>query len=171
MLDAGGISPFTDNLRKADESNPKGYYEHEAVKRLARDKKWLSQVNGKAVKVISHLLKYLPAKYNYKIIFILRDVSEVVLSQHKMLLRNGKHKSDIYPVGMQIAMKNQLLLANEWLKSNHNAAVLYLQHKDVLENPVDVSNKIQSFLGLTMNVEKMASIVDKSLHRERSNTP
>ena len=27
MLEAGGLSPVTDNIRTADEDNPKGYYE------------------------------------------------------------------------------------------------------------------------------------------------
>ena len=34
IAEAGGILPFTDGKRKADESNPKGYYEHEAVKTI-----------------------------------------------------------------------------------------------------------------------------------------
>jgi hypothetical protein len=81
MLDAGGIPIFTDNKRSADESNPKGYYEHEKVKTIRKDKKWLSDASGKAVKIISHLLYHLPGKYNYKIIFMLRELSEVVQEQ------------------------------------------------------------------------------------------
>ena len=34
MLDAGGIAPIIDNVRAADEDNPKGYYEFERVKAL-----------------------------------------------------------------------------------------------------------------------------------------
>ena len=32
MLEAGGMQILTDNLRTADENNPKGYYEYERVK-------------------------------------------------------------------------------------------------------------------------------------------
>ncbi len=108
MLDKGGIPIFSDNTRAADESNPKGYYEHEAVKRLARDKKWLPQATGKAVKIISHLLPHLPAKYNYKVICMLRDLSEVVRSQHKMLVLSGKHKEGLYPGRLEMVFKNSL---------------------------------------------------------------
>jgi hypothetical protein len=167
MLEQGGIPVFSDNVRTPDESNPKGYYEHEAVKRLRRDKKWLSQATGKAVKIISHLLPYLPAKYNYKIIFMLRDLSEVVRSQHRMLVLNGKHKENLYPGRLEITFKNQLVIANSWFKSNHNAAVLYINHSEAIANPLETAQKVQKFLGVNTDVEKMASVIDKSLHREK----
>ncbi len=37
MLAAGGVPPVTDSIRAADESNPRGYFELEAVKRLRSD--------------------------------------------------------------------------------------------------------------------------------------
>jgi predicted AlkP superfamily phosphohydrolase/phosphomutase/tetratricopeptide (TPR) repeat protein len=171
MLDKGGVPIFTDNTRAADESNPKGYYEHEAVKRLKRDKKWLPKATGKAVKIISHLLPHLPAKYNYKVICMLRDLSEVVRSQHKMLVREGKHREDLYPGRLEIVFKNQLLTANTWFKSNHNAAVLYVNHTDAIENPAETAQKVQQFLGIKMDIGKMAAVVDKKLHREKSGEP
>jgi predicted AlkP superfamily phosphohydrolase/phosphomutase/tetratricopeptide (TPR) repeat protein len=168
MLERGGIPIFTDHSRRADESNPKGYYEHESVKQLRRDKKWLPQATGKAVKIISHLLPHLPAKYNYKVICMLRDLSEVVRSQHKMLVLNGKHKEDLYPGRLEIVYKNQLLIANNWFKSNHNVAVLYINYKDAIEKPLETAKKVEQFLNAKMDVEKMASVVDMSLYREKS---
>ena len=167
MLEAGGINVFTDDIRKPDENNPKGYYEHEAVKTIARNKKWLQQAQGKAIKVVSHLLVHLPAKHNYKVIFMLRDLSEVVTSQHKMLVRNGKHKEGLYPGRLEISFKNHLLKANEWLKSNHNAAVIYINHKDAIDNPNETAEKIRQFLGTDLNTSKMASVIDKNLYREK----
>ena len=89
MLEAGGLAVLTDGLRTADEDNPKGYYEVERVKDLAReaDKGWLGEARGKAVKVISYLLKSLPPTFNYKVVFIRRDLEEVLASQRKMLAR------------------------------------------------------------------------------------
>src|SRR5512143_2834059 len=37
MLEAGGLPVMTDGIRTADEDNPKGYYEVERVKDLARE--------------------------------------------------------------------------------------------------------------------------------------
>ncbi len=165
MLDAGGVPIFTDNKRSADESNPKGYYEHEKVKNLRRDKKWLGDATGKAVKIISHLLYHLPGKYNYKIIFMLRELSEVVQSQHQMLVRKKKRKEDVYPARLEIAFKNEIMHANEWLKDNHNAAVLFINYKDTIEKSSEVAEKIKQFLGLKLNTEKMAAVVDPDLYR------
>jgi predicted AlkP superfamily phosphohydrolase/phosphomutase/tetratricopeptide (TPR) repeat protein len=168
MLDKGGIPIFSDNKRSADESNPKGYYEHELVKSLRRNKKWLSKTTGKAVKIISHLLPHLPAKYNYKVIFMLRNLSEIIRSQHKMLVRQGKHKEGTYPVKLELSYKNQLLIASNWLKTNHNASVLYINYIDAIEKPLETADKIQKFLGTKMDTDKMAAVADASLYREKS---
>ena len=63
MFEAGGLEPFTDNVRKADNDNPKGYYEFERVKKLEKNKTWLPEAKGKAVKIISMLLKHQPPEY------------------------------------------------------------------------------------------------------------
>ncbi len=168
MLDAGGVPVFTDKQRTADESNPRGYYEHEAVKKLRKDKKWLSNATGKSVKIISHLLPLLPAKYTYKIIVMVRDLTEVVQSQHKMLVRLGKKKEDTYPARLEMNFKNQILKADDWLKSNYNAAYLYINYKEVIENPGKAAKKVQQFLGMKLDVKKMEAVVDKSLYREKN---
>jgi predicted AlkP superfamily phosphohydrolase/phosphomutase/tetratricopeptide (TPR) repeat protein len=167
MLEAGGVPIFSDNVRKPDENNPRGYYEHEAVKSMAKNKKWLSQTPGKAVKIVSHLLVHLPAKYNYKVIFMLRDLPEIVTSQHRMLVRKGKHREDVYPGRLEIVYKNHLRKASEWLKANHNAAVLYINHQDAINNPVDTAEKVKQFLGIDLDIVKMASVIDKKLYREK----
>ncbi|MBK6374535.1 MAG: hypothetical protein IPF67_15705 [Saprospiraceae bacterium] len=90
MLEAAGLDIFTDKERTADDSNPKGYYEHEAVKNLQHNNKWLPEAKGKVVKIIAQLLSHLPANYHYQVIFMERDVLEVIASQQKMLVRDGK---------------------------------------------------------------------------------
>ncbi len=167
MLEAGGVPVFTDKERKADENNPMGYYEHERVKNLRKDKKWLKDASGKAVKIISHLLPNLPAKYNYKVIVMVRELREVVNSQHKMLVRDGKRKEDTYPARLELSYKNQLIRANDWLKSNHNAAYLYINHRETIDRPLETAQKIEQFLGLSMDTGKMAAVVDKNLYREQ----
>ncbi|MFC2085810.1 hypothetical protein ACFLRO_01215, partial [Bacteroidota bacterium] len=94
MLDKGGLEPFVDDKREADENNPRGYYEHEAVKSLARNKQWLPQAEGKVVKVIANLLTHLPANFHYRVIFMERDITEIVTSQKRMLKRMGKKTRD-----------------------------------------------------------------------------
>ena len=42
---------MTDGQRSADDNNPRGYFELEAVKSLARNQDVLAQAEGKVVKV------------------------------------------------------------------------------------------------------------------------
>src|ERR1043165_1737839 len=91
MLEAGGMSLLVDNLRTADDDNPAGYYEFEPVKKLSQgDFDWLEEAQGKAVKVIAALLADLPSAYTYQIIFMRRDMFEILASQNKMLLNRGE---------------------------------------------------------------------------------
>lgn len=95
MLGAGGMPMLTDEVRGADDSNVHGYYELETVKHLlnrheAHDTVWLKPASGKAVKIVSFLLTWLPETYDYRVIFMRRDLDEVVASQHAMLARAGE---------------------------------------------------------------------------------
>src|SRR5262249_58261695 len=89
MLQAGGMPLLTDALRPADADNPNGYWEYEPVKRLQQDNSWIPKAEGKAVKVVSALLPYLPPQHTYKIIFMQRPLQEVMASQTVMLERRG----------------------------------------------------------------------------------
>ena len=42
MLGAGGLDLLQDGVRAPDEDNPRGYFEYEPVKRLARDRTWVA---------------------------------------------------------------------------------------------------------------------------------
>src|SRR6185503_17792221 len=92
MLEAGGMPILADGIRTADISNPKGYYEFEPVKELDKggDVTWLAEARGKAVKIISFLLTWLPERYDYRVIFMQRDLREAIASQNAMLAHRGE---------------------------------------------------------------------------------
>lgn len=90
MLAAGGVPLLTDGQRTADEDNPYGYFEYEPVKALQRDATWLPQARGKAIKIISQLLPTLPPDVPYRVLFMRRELREVLASQRQMLVRRGK---------------------------------------------------------------------------------
>ncbi len=95
MLEAGGIGSVVDGIRKADDDNPKGYFEFERVKQLKKDSSWLVEATGKVVKVISQLLRDLPPSYQYKVIFVRRNINEILASQTQMLIRRGTHDKSV----------------------------------------------------------------------------
>src|SRR5262245_55149971 len=91
MLELGGMPIVTDKIRTPDEDNPKGYHELERIKELDKnkDKSWLKSYRGQVIKTISFLLQDLPLDLNYQILFMRRNLDEVLRSQNKMLERNG----------------------------------------------------------------------------------
>ena len=168
MLEAAGLPIFTDKERSADESNPKGYYEHEAVKALKRNKKWLPEANDKVVKVIAHLLEHLPMTYRYQVIFMERDVVEIVASQQKMLVRDGKRvKEDVLPIKLVEQYQQTLAKVKKWAAEQPNVEILYVPYKEAIENTFMQAMLVNDFLGGNLPVEKMVQVVDASLYRER----
>src|SRR5262249_6311710 len=69
-LEAGGLPILSDGERAADIDNPKGYFELERIKNLEKemDKSYLRAARGKAVKVISFLIKDLPDENDYRVL-------------------------------------------------------------------------------------------------------
>src|SRR5947209_5605693 len=122
MLDNGGVAVVTDHVRTADLHNPNGYYELEAVKRIKRDASWLPATRGKAFKMVSQLLYDLPPGEAYRILFMERDLDEVLLSQEKMLQRLGRPAAPREE--MRRAFKVHLHRLHEWLRQQSHMAVL-----------------------------------------------
>jgi hypothetical protein len=169
MLEAGGIPLVVDGLRVADEDNPKGYYEDERVKNLAqdRDRSWLGAAQGKAIKIISYLLKDLPPHYNYRVLFIRRSLKEVLASQGKMLERRGE-ASETGDDRMKELFENDLWKAGYLLKHQPQFEVLEIQYKDVVANAREQAQRISRFLGGGLDADAMAGVVDRQLYRNRA---
>ena len=170
MLAAAGVSVVTDGVRQAGEDNPKGYYEDERVKDLHKDEQdrgWLKDARGKAIKIISFLLKDLPETNNYKIIFMRRELPEVLASQQKMLDRRGE-ENDIEDEKMLEIWKDHLWRVNYLLKNADHLEALEIPYKDVVADPLAQARRMKDFLGMPLDPEKMAGAVDEKLYRNRA---
>ena len=167
MLEAGGMDVAVDNIREADEDNPKGYYELEKVKEIKNDYSWLDNVQGKVVKMVSMLLYELPSTRDYNIIFMKRDIGEILASQRTMLQRKG-NRSDINDEEMGKLFNRHLKEIENWLAGQKNMRVSYINYKNVIEDPRKIAQVINHFLNKALNIEKMVETVDRSLYRQRS---
>jgi hypothetical protein len=168
MLEAGGVEIVTDGLRTADESNPLGYYELERVKQLEHDldRAWLAEARGRAVKIIAFLIRHLPATLNYKVIFMQRDLDEVLLSQTKMLDHRGE-ATETDDVRMRKLFIDHLARTRSMLAHRPCFDALHVRYHDVLEDGVEQARRVGGFLGRDLDWEAMAAVVDPSLHRNR----
>jgi hypothetical protein len=168
VLEAGGMEVFTDNLRTADEDNPKGYYELEDVKALKDGKSdWMQDAPGKVVKVISSLLEYLPLEYNYKIIFMRREIAEILASQKQMLIRRGE-PSDGDDQEMAGIFQEHLKRVRVWLANQPNMDILYVDYNELMGDPDPKIKAVAEFLGLTENLDAMLAVPDKKLYRQKA---
>ncbi|HST22362.1 MAG TPA: sulfotransferase domain-containing protein [Blastocatellia bacterium] len=166
-LVAGGLPALTDSIRTADEDNPKGYFELEKVKERDRDNSCLEDARGKVVKIISALLKRLPDQHQYKIIFMRRNMDEILASQKQMLIRRGEPTDKVSDERMAEMFGKHLRDVEAWLEKQSNMDVLYVSYNEMLDNPASSIEMINRFLGGALDGEKMTSAVDRKLHRQR----
>jgi hypothetical protein len=169
ILKAGGKPVLTDNLRKKDNENPKGYYEYEPVKKTGQDSRWVDMAMGKAVKMVYKLLYDLPGLYQYRVIMMQRDMREILRSQKKMLLA-GDNKLEIDTISdkkMAELFRIELDKVNNWLNQKECFSVIKADYRSIVEDPVKECEQINRFLGGNLDVCKMACVVDSSLYRNK----
>jgi hypothetical protein len=181
MLEAAGLEVATDGRRIADSDNPKGYFELDAVKRLREDSSFLQTVVGQAVKVVSPLVPFLPAEYDYRIISMERDLDEVLASQRVMLDRRGH--SDLHQSGKEEiarAYRHQLEKVKLWMARQPNVRTCFVSHRQVLTSPAKTSLAVSVFLDETnafagmksgseareLAATRMTAVVDPHLYHE-----
>ena len=168
MLEAGGMDVLTDHIRGANEDNPLGYFEFERVKKLKNgDTVWLQEANGKAVKVISALLENLPDNYTYRVIFMHRNLNEILASQKKMLIRRGEPVNSIEDERMAKIFENHLNQVNDWFTQHKNIKVEHINYNELLVKPEINIIKINKFLDERLDTELMLAVPDPNLYRQR----
>jgi hypothetical protein len=168
MLEASGLKILTDSIRTADENNPKGYYEYERVKKLKEgDYDWLPMARGKVVKIISALLQYLPNRYQYNVIFMSRNMEEILSSQSRMMVRDGIQGDEISDEKIAELYEKHLKEIETWLEEQPNMRTLHISYNQILADPQPCLIRINKFLGGKLNIQAMIQEIDHSLYRER----
>jgi hypothetical protein len=169
MLEAGGLEIMTDGIRVADSSSPLGYYEYERVKTLDKDadKSWLEAARGKAIKIISFLLKDLPDSNRYRILFMNRDLDEVLASQRTMLHALGERPEPAADERLVAGYRAHLRVVNDLLIRRPCFELLALNYPNVIAQPSEQADRINRFLWGGLDVVKMAAYVDPALYRNR----
>ena len=166
MLAIAGYPCLTDGVRKANADNPRGYFEYEKVKRLRRDCSWMPEAQGKAVKIIAQLIPFLPPQFSYRVIFVERDINEVLASQRQMLQRQGKSGGSLSDAQLGQIFERQVCEVQQML-TQRNIPTLNVAYFAALHHPMQIAEKIQVFFGEDLDVCAMAAAVDPNLYRQR----
>ncbi len=171
ILEAGGLPVLTDGVRTPDADNPNGYYEIERVKHTREDSSWLVQADGKAVKMVYRLLYDLPPDRPYSIIFMQRDLKEVVASQARMLNRLGRagaEPSDEHAlVG---AFAAEVAAVRAWLRDRPCFRVLCVSYNRLVDAPAESLAAVNAFLGDRLDEAAMCRVIDPKLYRQRGSS-
>lgn len=168
MLLAGGMPVLTDQKRVADEDNPKGYWEFQAVKQTRTSCEWLRQAQGKAVKMIHLLLMDLPREgYFYRVLLMKRRMAEVLASQRVMLQRQGKSGAALSEDQLTQVFLGQMARVENWLKEQPHFAVLPVDYNSLIANPAPQAAAINDFLGRALDSDRMIQAVSPALYRQR----
>lgn len=170
MLRAGGLAIVTDAVRGPDESNVRGYFELEAVKDLEKGASaaWLADARGKAVKIVSPLLRWLPGSYDYRVILMQRDLDEVIASQNQMLARLGAPPDEAQNERIR---ERYRALGDETLRllrARRHFSTLVVEYGETVGRPRETAGRVARFLGAALDVERMAEVADPALYRTRN---
>jgi hypothetical protein len=170
MLEAGGIAPFTDGERSADVDNPEGYYEYRRAMDLEKDpdRSWVQQARGRALKVISFLLRHLPNDNAYRIVYMRRNLDEVLTSQDKMLDRRGFAAPGADLEAMKEAYRNDIVAARLYARKQPNMEMLEVHYAETVADPAATARTVNAFLGGGLDEAKMAAAVTEALYRKRA---
>lgn len=167
MLEAGGLETLADHVRRADEDNPRGYYELEEVKQTARDSSWVARAEGRVVKVISQLLPELPRDRHYKVVFMRRNLDEVLRSQRAMLARRGE-RDDVADGEMKQTFVAHLEAIEALLRSADHMQAVFVSYNRLVESPRTQIERVANALAVALDREAMAAVVEPALYRQRT---
>ena len=172
LLEAGGLPVMTDAQRVADVDNPRGYYEWEAIKQIAKQPELLDDeaVNGRAIKCISMLLPQMPARHQYKVIFMTRPVAEVVASQKAMTARLGTKGAEMEADQLERGLRAHREEMRQWGAHAPHFEWCEIDYPALVGDPAPAIARLVEFLGPERlpNEEGMAAVIDPSLHRRKA---
>ncbi len=167
MLDKGGLPVIIDEVRQADDDNPKGYYEYEPVKQTKEDPSWVEGSAGKCVKMVYRLLYDMPQDHQYRVLFMRREMDEVLASQKVMLERHGAADGSVSDEQMAQLFRSQLADFENWVTKQRHIKMMEVNYNRVLSDPVAEIDRVSAFLEDDLDKDAMLAVVDPQLYRNR----
>lgn len=162
LCTAAKASILSDAIRKEDENNPKGYFELEAVKGIVKNNSFLKNANGKTIKIVAPLVTFIDLSLSYRVIFMLRDLDEVLQSQEKMLGKDQKDQREklktVYALHVEKSKK--------FLEANR-IQYIEIKHRDLMTQPEMSLEKLIDFCQWDVSIGELKQIIDASLYRNK----
>jgi len=165
ILSAGGLPTAFNESRKADDNNPKGYYELEGgkiINKLMEKTFPIEQYIGRFIKITSFGLNFLPNSC-YKIIYMERNIDEVMDSMEKMAKINDTNRKETKESFTRLNHK-----VKHDIQNRKDVDVLFINYNKIILDPKEDIKRICDFLSLpNTTIDKMMNAIDKRLYRQR----
>jgi hypothetical protein len=171
LLVAAGRAALTDGKRSADADNPLGYYEFEQVLDLAKDTSWIPGARGKVVKIVAQLLPYLPRTEHYHIIFMERNLGEVIASQRAMLERQGRRGAELDEQKLAATYVAQLTRLQKQIAARPELRVFPVNYNALLAEAPSLLLRLAEFLGVPFDLPRALSAIRPELRRQKLQRP
>jgi hypothetical protein len=133
---------------------------------LKTDTTWINSAQGKAVKIVAPLLPGLPAKQRYKVVFMRRSLTEILVSQQVML---GKSKTEAlrnFPLRLANNLQLQEDRAMQWMQQQPHVEFIELNYEQLMKRDKGVEDELSSLF----EEKEFSSIweaVDDQLYRNK----
>lgn len=164
LLNKSSLDILSDGIRQKDISNPEGYFELEAVKGIVRDNSFLKDAAGKVVKIVAPLPIYLDKSLDYRIVFMRRDIEEVLKSQEKMLNKDQTSEREKFRTIYEMHLKKTYHFFD-----SHSIPYIDIQYKQLLNNSEQELAKLIEFLNLSTPIQDLLSVIKVDLYRNKVN--
>lgn len=166
ILQAGGVPmAFDTESRPPDENNPKGYFELEGgkiINKLMNGDFPLSNYKGEFIKITAFGVKFLPPG-NYDVIYIQRNIDEVLASMEKMAKIQDDKREETRDSFIKL---NNMIVST--IKKREDMNALFVSYNDIVRDPQTYIKEIHDFLGSPeFDLNEMIGSVDKSLYRNK----
>ncbi len=162
ILNRSGLEILSDGIREKDINNPEGYYELEAVKGIVKDNSFLKAAVGKVVKIVAPLPMFMDKSLSYRVIFMRREIEEILRSQEKMLNKDQSAEREKFTT----IYTNHLQKTYQFFELN-NIPFQDMFYKDLIGNPEAELKRIIQFLNLECDWKELAKVVNPELYRNK----
>ncbi len=142
ILEQGGLTAIKDDYKCASKANPNGFYEYREMQHFPE---WCLEKEGDCIKILIPQIKRI--KGNHKIIFMHRDLQEIIDSISKMQDASMWAYSHLLGDSLQ------------WLKDKD---VIHLDYNRIMENPRMGLERVKD---LIPNFEEAIKVVNPKLYR------
>ncbi len=169
MLAAGGMPVLSDHAMQSETDNPHSWPSQDKSGKRSKASNWLASAEGKACEIHSSGLLDLPASHEYRIIFMLRDIDEVLAALTDTM--TGKSEATAMPLEvMRYHYERHLHRLRRLLDGPRRFATCYCDYNETIDQPLLVARQVTAFLGLRLNTNAMASVAVNSPYRNRLRT-